>query len=110
MTRAGVEVVLAGKDCDLQLAGPCHILHNHCDFKILVWITPIAQFEALRAVTRTGRNHFWGQKLLANPLLALLKGDLECGAGQAGGNKSALGFLRIQSFAPRTALGCQDWD
>lgn len=58
VTRAGVQVVLAGKDHDLQLAGPCHILHNHCDFKILMWITPIAQFEALRAVTRTGRNHF----------------------------------------------------
>lgn len=81
-----VQVVLAGKDRDLQLAGPSHILHNHCDFKILVWITPIAQFEALRAVTGAGRNHFRDQKLPANPLLTLLKGDSGCGAGQAGGS------------------------
>lgn len=90
MTREGVQVALAGKGRDLQLAGPSHILHNHCDFKILVWITPIAQFAALRAVTGTGTNHFWDQKLLANPVLALLKGDSGCGAGQAARSKSAL--------------------
>lgn len=110
MRRARVQMVLAGKERDLQLAGPSHILHNHCDFKILVRITPIAPFEALRAVTGTGRNPFWDQKLLANPLLALLKGDSECGAGQAGGAGLLWKFLRIQGFAPRTALGCQDWD
>lgn len=90
VTRTGVQVVLAGKDRDLQLAGPSHILHNHCDFKILVWKTPIAQFEAFRAVTGTRRTHFWDQKLLANPLLALLKGDSACGAGLARGSRSAL--------------------
>lgn len=105
MTRAGVQVVLAGKDCDLQLAGPSHILHNHCDFEILVWITAIAQFEALRAVTRAGRNHFWDQKLPANPLLSLLKGDSECGAGKVGGSKSALEIPDNSRLCSRDSIG-----
>lgn len=98
-------MVLAGKDHDLQLAGPSHTLHNHCDFQIVVWIAAIAHSAALRAVTGAGRNHFWGQELPANPLLALLKGDSECGAGQARGSKSALKCLKFKAL-----LQGQHWD
>lgn len=35
------------------------IPHNSCDFEILKWMTPIAQFKVLRAANGSRGNHFW---------------------------------------------------